>query len=168
MYVMNLNNSNFSESKRLEFDPKRIKNKGGNQIAAYYRYSTTELDLSVDTFKEAIAKTHYVKDECFLDSIYDFYKDNLLSSNKQRNVITRASLLETIGKSEEEVKQGLSIEDVLPFLVKYRLQLRVFDKFYKVAHNYEPPAKNYHNKPTFCLVTGWHVYTLNHTRSRLE
>ena len=168
MYVMNLADSNFEQSKRLEFDPKRIKNKSGNQVAAYYRYSTTELDLTVDTFKEAIAKTHYVKDECFLNSIYDFYKDNLLSTAKQRNVITRASLLETIGKTEEEVKQGLSIEDVMPFFVKYRLQLRVFDKFYKVVHKYDPPNRNHHNKAMFCLVTDGHVYTLNHMRSRLE
>ena len=168
MYVMNLADSNFEQSKRLEFDPKRIKNKSGSQVAAYYRYSTTELDLTVDTFKEAIAKTHYVKNECFLNSIYDFYKDNLLSTAKQRNVITRASLLETIGKTEEEVKQGLSIEDVMPFFVKYRLQLRVFDKFYKVVHKYDPPNRNHHNKAMFCLVTDGHVYTLNHMRSRLE
>ena len=170
MYVMNLADSNFEQSKRLEFNPKRIKNENesGNQVAAYYRYSTMELDLTVDTFKEAIAKTHYVKDECFLNSIYDFYKDNLLSNAKQRNVITRASLLETIGKTEEEVKQGLSTEDVMPFFVRYRLQLRVFDKFYKVVHKYDPPSRNHHNKAMVCLVTDGHDYTLNHMRSRLE
>ena len=45
---MNTSASNFEQSTRLEFDPKRIKNKSGDQITAYYRYSTTELDLSVD------------------------------------------------------------------------------------------------------------------------
>ena len=93
IYVMNLTASNLNDSKRLEFDPKRVKNKSGDKIAAYYRYTTTELDLTADTFKDAIAKTHYVKDECFLNSIYDFYKDNLLSATKQRNVITRGILL---------------------------------------------------------------------------
>ena len=82
IYVMNLTASNFNDSKRLEFDPKRIKNKSGDKISAYFRYTTTELDLTASTFKEATAKTHYVKDECFLNSIYDFYKDNLLSGNQ--------------------------------------------------------------------------------------
>ena len=168
IYVMNLSASNFNDSKRLEFDPKRIKNKSGDKIAAYYRYTTTELDLTASTFKDALAKTHYVKDECFLNSIYDFYKDNLLSATKQRNVITREVLLQTIGKTEEAVKQGLSIEDVLPFFVKYRLQLRVFDKFYKLIHKYDPPTRNHHNKTMFCMVTDGHVYTLNHQQKRLE
>ena len=106
IYVMNLTASDWGESKRLEFDPKRIKNKSGDRIAAYYRYSTTELDLTANTFKDATAKAHYVKDECFLNSIYDFYKDNLLSASKQRNVVSRESLLKTIGKTEDEVKQG--------------------------------------------------------------
>jgi hypothetical protein len=87
-----------------------------------------------------------------LNIIYDFYRDNLLSST-QRNVITRASLLETIGKTEEEVKQGLSINNVMPFFVKYRLQLRVFDKFHKLVHKYDPPNRNHHSKAMFCLVT---------------
>ena len=113
-------------------------------------------------------KRHYVKDECFLNSIYDFYKDNLLSATKQRNVITCEVLLQTIGKTEEAVKQGLSIEDVLPFFVKYRLQLRVFDKFYKLIHKYDPPNRNHHNKTMFCMVTDGHVYTLNHQQKRLE
>ena len=155
VYVMNLTASDFGkdDSKRLEFDPKRIKNKCGDKIAAYYRYTTTELDLTASTFKDAIAKLHYFKNECFLNSIYDFYKDNLLSATKQRNVITRETLLKTIGKTEEAVKQGLSIEDVLPFFVKYRLQLRVFDKFYKLVHKYDPPNRNHHNKTMFCMVT---------------
>ena len=50
--------------------------------------------------------------------------------DKKRNVITREIILETIGKTEENVKQGLSIDDVLPFFEKHRLQLRIFDKFY--------------------------------------
>ncbi len=102
IYVVNLAASNWGEKgiKRLEFDPERIMN---DKIAAYYCYTTTELDLTASTFKDAIAKAHYGKDECF------FYKDNLLSASKQRNVITREILLKTIGKTEEEVKQGLSM-----------------------------------------------------------
>ena len=59
IYVMNLTASDFGKdgSKCLEFDPKRIKNKSGDKIAAYDRYTTTELDLTANTFKDAIAKT---------------------------------------------------------------------------------------------------------------
>ena len=73
------------------------------------------MDLTKDTFKEAIQNNNYTKDECFLNTIYDFYRDNLLNPDKKRNVINREIILETIGKTEENVKEGLSIDDVLPF-----------------------------------------------------
>ena len=98
------------------FIPKKAKNRDTDKIAAYYRFTTTDLDLEAGTFKEAISKNNYTKDECFINSIYDFYSDNLLRSDKKRNVINRAVILKTINKTEENVKEGLSVEDVLLFL----------------------------------------------------
>ncbi len=56
MYVMKVAVSNWKESRRIEFDPKRIKNKSSDMIVPYYRHSTTELDPTANTFKEAIEK----------------------------------------------------------------------------------------------------------------
>ncbi len=55
------------------FEPKTKKNKDTEKLAAYYRYTTTELDLEASTCEQAIAKQNYAKDECFINSIYDFY-----------------------------------------------------------------------------------------------
>ena len=101
------------------------------------------MDLTKDTFKEAIQNNNYTKDECFLNTIYDFYRDNLLNPDKKRNVITREIILETIGKTEDNVKEGLSIDDVLPFFEKHRLQLRIFDKFCHEIFKYDPPTRNH-------------------------
>jgi hypothetical protein len=90
-------------------------NKNTTKISIKNNYITTELDLSKDTFEEAIKNEKYVKNECFINSIYDFYGDNLLSSSKKRNVIDRARILSIIGKTEDNIKNGLSINDVLPF-----------------------------------------------------
>lgn len=57
---------------------------------------------------------------------------------------------------------------MLPFFVQYRLLLRVFDKFYKLIHKYEPPTRNHHNKTMFCMATDGHIYTLNDQQKRLE
>ena len=46
---------------------------------------------------------------------YDFYGDNLLSQERKRNLITREIILEILGKTEEHIKEGLSITEVLPF-----------------------------------------------------
>jgi hypothetical protein len=150
------------------FIPKQRKNKDTEKIAAYYRFTTTELDMEASTFKQAIENKKYVKDECFINSIYDFYHENLLRANKSRNVINRQSILETIGKTEENVKEGLSIEDVLPFFKTHRLHLRVYDKFYKLVAKYDPPVRNHNHKTMFCMMSDGHVYTLNHDIKRLE
>jgi len=166
LYLMNLKDA--SDQGNTAFIPKKAKSKDTEKLAAFYRFTTTELDLDASTFKEAISKKRYAKDECFINSIYDFYHDNLLRSDKKRNVITRASILKTIGKTEESVKEGLSIEDVLPFFIQHRLTLRVFDKFCKVMFKYDPPMRNHHNKVMYCMMTDGHIYTLNHDVKRLE
>jgi len=165
IYIMQLFDS---ETKGKAFEPKKARNRNTDKIATYYRFSTTELDLTADTFKQAIERKNYVKDECFINCLYDFYKDSLLSADKKRNVITRASILETIGKTEDNVKEGISIEDILPFFEKHRLQLRVFDRFYKLFFKYDPPNRNHHNKAMYCMQADGHIYTLNFERSKLE
>ncbi len=63
------------------FVPKHAKNKDTEKLAAYYRYTTTELNLEADTFKEAISKGNYQKDECFINNIYDFYGGNIMRAD---------------------------------------------------------------------------------------
>ena len=152
----------------LEFEPKRQKNKDTNKVGAYYMYSCTPMDLSKDTFKEAIQNMNYTKDECFINTLYDFYRETLLNPDRSRNVVTRQSILETINMTEETVKNGISIEDIVPFFVKHRLQLRVFDQFYHEVFKYDPPVRNHHNKAMYCMMANGHIYTLNHNIKRLE
>ena len=165
IYLMNIFDS---DTKGNKFEPKSKRHRDTDKISAFYRFTTTTLDLEASTFKEAISNSKYVKDECFLNSIYDFYHDNLLRTDKTRNVITRVSILRTIGKTEQNVKEGLSIKDVMPFFEKHRLQLRVFNKFCKLEFKYDPPNRNHHNKTMYCMMADGHIYTLNHDVKRLE
>jgi hypothetical protein len=77
-------------------------------------------------------------------------------------------ILEIIGKTEDNVKEGISINDILPFFEKFRLQVRVFDQFYKLVFKYDPPIRNPHNKVLYCLMDSNHIYTLNYNIKRLE
>ena len=149
VYLMNITDS---ETKGRAFEPRKRKNRDTTKVGAYYLYNYVAMDLTKDTFKEAIQNNNYTKDECSLNTIYDFYRDNLLNPDKKRNVITREIILETIGKTEDNVKEGLSIDDVLPFFEKHRLQLRIFDKFYNEILKYDPPTSNHHNKAMYCMM----------------
>ena len=116
----------------------------------------------------AIKNNKYVENECWINSIYDFYHDTLLRPDKKKNMITRQTILEVLGRTEEDIKIGLTVDDVLPFFVKYKLRLRVFNVFYQRIFRYDPPIENSNNKPMYVLADGDHIYTLNHDLKRLE
>ena len=123
--------------------------------------------MNVSTFKEAIENKNYTKNECWINTIYDFYKDTLLS-DKRRKHISRETILNDIGMTEETIKQGISVNKIVLFFKKYNLQLRVFDIFYKLIFKYDPEHHNHNNKPMYCMKKGNHVYTLNHDIKRLQ
>ena len=99
-------------------NPLTRRQRNTQKIDMCYYYINTELDLSQKTFQASIERKHYVKNECWINTLYDFYGDNLLSQERKRNLITREIILEILGKTEDNIKEGLSITDVLPFFCK--------------------------------------------------
>ena len=65
--------------------------KDSSHISINYKYIHTNIDISKDTFQKAIELNHYVDNECWINSIYDFYKDSLLR-RKKRHRITRENI----------------------------------------------------------------------------
>jgi hypothetical protein len=150
-------------------DPANIPKRSEGKVAITYKYKTNRIDMTKETFKEAIAKNNYIKDECWINALYEVYGTTLLSSNKQqRYVITRAKILETIGRTEENIKNGLTWRDIEPFFVKYNIQARILDQYYKVRHRYDPPRINHHNKVFFAMYDDDHIYVLDHNIERLS
>ena len=72
-----------------------------DKVSIKYKYSSTQIDVSKNTFKEVIERKSYIKDECWVNSIYDFYKDSLVRTDKKRNLITREIILKDLGRTEE-------------------------------------------------------------------
>ena len=46
-----------------------------------------------------------------------------MNTDKKRNVLTTDKLLTILNKTEETVKLGISLKDVLPFFKQYKLKL---------------------------------------------
>jgi hypothetical protein len=138
-----------------------------SQVSISNKYIETVLDTSFATFKEALVKKHYIGNECWLNTIADVYSSTLLAKNK-RNKVTRETILEIIGKTEEDIKEGVSINEIVPFFEKYNLQLRVFDDFMKPVFTYDPPKRDHNFKSVFCMVKNGHVYTLNDNLKELQ
>ena len=113
--------------------------------------------------------TDILKNECWINALYEIYGDSLLRTNKQqRYVITRAKILEIIGKTEENVKEGITWKEILPFFVKYDIKARIFDQYMKLKHYYDPPKENHHNYAFYAMYDDDHVYTLNHNLNKLN
>ena len=108
-----------------------------------------------------------MSNECWLNTLQDVYGDTLMSS-KKREVVNRAKILEVIGKTEETVKDGVSVQDVMPFFEKYNLQLRVYDEYMKLIFKYDPVKRDHNNKALYCMVKEDHVYTLNNNLKELQ
>jgi hypothetical protein len=56
----------------------------GDKVAIQYKYYSTQLDLTKQTFREALHKNHYKQHECFLNAIFEQYscKKALLDPDK--------------------------------------------------------------------------------------
>ena len=64
-----------------------------------------------------------------INTLYDNCEQTLLRTEKKNNLIKRETILEVLGRTEEDIKDGLTIKQVLPFFKKYKLKLRVYDVF---------------------------------------
>ena len=77
-----------------------------------------------------------------------------MNTNKKRNVLTREKLLAILNKTEETVKSGISVKDVLPLCKHYKLKLRVFDVFGKMICRQDPETRNTLNLSLNSLKNG--------------
>ena len=83
-------------------DPATIPKRAADEkVAINYKYRTNPIDLSKDTFKEAIRIDKYNSHECWINALFDFYGDTLFrTDNQQIYVITREKILDVINKNE--------------------------------------------------------------------
>ena len=57
--------------------------------------------------------------------------------------------MEVLGRTEDDIRDGLTIEEVLPFFQKYKLKLRVYDVFYNLIFKHDPDTPNFNNPALF-------------------
>ena len=70
-------------------------------------------------------------------------------------------ILETLSKTEDNIKDGIQLPELKLFFEKYKIQLRVINEFNKVIYKYDPEVRNRHHRAMYCMVKGNHIYTLN-------
>ena len=56
--------------------------------------------------------------ECWNDALYDNYEQTLLRTEMKKNLRTRETILKVLGRTEEDIRDGLTIKSVLPVFKK--------------------------------------------------
>jgi hypothetical protein len=61
--------------------------------------------------------------------------------------VTRADILNILGKTEDNIQNGITIQEVLPFFEQFQLKLRVYDIFITLVFKYDPLVDHRNNPP---------------------
>ena len=80
---------------------------------------------------------------------------------REKNRLTRKSMLTLIGKSEEEFEtSGASIKEMVKVFEHYRIQVRIYNAFERLIFQYDPPKRDHHIPTLYAIVKNNHIYTV--------
>jgi hypothetical protein len=98
----------FTEESTEAKDPKiRQEASAGDKVAIAFKYCSYQIDTTKQSFKDALRKGEHRASECWINTIYDNFQDKLLRQDKTKNAITRETILEVLGRTEADIKDGL-------------------------------------------------------------
>ena len=139
-------------------------------VSMYHRYIQTPLDPQYETFKEAIKVEHYVKNECWFNTLTDYYKDTLMGDHKrEKNKLTKEAILKIINKTEDDFKtKGASITDMAKVFEHFNLQVRIYDAFENLIYKRDPIKRNHHIPALYAIVKNNHIYTVSDNMNMLR
>ena len=122
--------------------------------------------MSEDTIRKAIKQGNYIKNECWINSLTDFYSDTIMNE-RTRNRLTRDKIIEIIGRNDfKEV--GATIQEMEAVFRQFNIQVRIFNFVNELIYKYNPKIRNRHIKTFYAMVKNNHIYTLNHDLSKIQ
>ena len=107
------------------------------KISMYNAYITTAINLPSETLREALENKAHRVNECWLNAILDHYSHSLLAQKKNN----RENILDIINKTEDDVKNGLSVTEMMPFFEHFSIPLRVYDCMGMCLVRYDPEKR---------------------------
>jgi hypothetical protein len=98
---------------------------------------------------------YITKDECAINAILNNYKDN---EKQKQCIITRNKILNVINLTEDEIKNGISIKQLIPLFEYYNLRVLVIDELNNKV--YERDGSD-NIKKLYMMIKNGHLYLLN-------
>lgn len=122
--------------------------------------------MGEETIQEAIKKENYIENECWINTLTDFYADTIMNE-RTRNRLTRDKIIEIIGRNNFH-DTGATIQEMEAIFKKFNVQVRIFNFVNELIYKYEPEKRNHHIKTFYAMVKNNHIYTLNHDLNSIQ
>ena len=139
---------------------------GLQQVSMYHRYIYTDLNSNLTTLRQAIENSTHVENQCWINSLSDFYQDTLMDYGK-RNQLTREKIIEIIGRSDF-YSNGASVEEMDKVFKAFKIPARIYNSFNKLIYKHEPEHNKRRIKPFYAIVKNSHIYTINNDLKSIE
>ena len=139
---------------------------GIQHVSMYHRYIYTDLNSNLTTLKQAIENSTHVENQCWINSLSDFYKDTLIDYGK-RNQLTREKIIEIIGGSDF-YSNGASIEEMDKVFKAFKIPARIYNSFNKLIYKHEPEHNKRRIKPFYAIVKNSYIYTIDNGLKSIE
>ena len=139
---------------------------GIQHVSMYHRYIYTDLNSNLTTLRQAIENSTHIENQCWINSLSDFYRDTLMDYGK-RNQLTREKIIEIIGRSDF-YSNGASIEEMDKVFKAFKIPARIYNSFNKLIYKHEPEHNKRRIKPFYAIVKNSHIYTINNDLKSIE
>ena len=135
-------------------------------VSIFHKYVNTPVNMIASNLKEAIHREDYIKNECWINALLDFYGNSLMNE-KRKNRLTREKVLEIIGRNDIKEK-GITINEMEPVFKEFRITVRIFDYFNRLIYSYNPEIRDHHIKTFYAMVKNNHIYTFNNDLKSIQ
>ena len=139
---------------------------GIQHVSMYHRYIYTDLNSNLTTLRQAIENSTHIENQCWINSLSDFYRDTLMDYGK-RNQLTREKIIEIIGRNDF-YSNGASIEEMDKVFKAFKIPARIYNSFNKLIYKHEPEHNKRRIKPFYAIVKNSHIYTINNDLKSIE
>jgi len=123
------------------------------------RYIETKINDTAEFFRDLIKNDdkYQIYNSCWINAILNKFEHKF---SQKRIYLTREKILNIIGRLDllDKDETPLSINDVLPFFIKYKINLIVLDKMNNIIYN---KHDTYNADKLHILVSGDHAILIN-------
>ena len=154
------------DKKGEKFDITNENLKDTVHVSMFHKYVNTPVNMIASNLKEAIHREDYIKNECWINALLDFYGNSLMNE-KRKNRLTREKVLEIIGRNDIKEK-GITINEMEPVFKEFRITVRIFDYFNRLIYSYNPEIRDHHIKTFYAMVKNNHIYTFNNDLKSIQ